>query len=185
MSKLDSNLVKMNTEMEKLRFPIGPWVKPDTADADTIANWVKTIAAFPSELSARIAKMSPEMLDQAYRPDGWTGRQVIHHCADSHMNALIRFKLALTEDQPQIRPYMQHLWAELADYKADIGQSTAIIDAVHAKWAFLMEKMTARDWQRTYVHPEYGKIFPLFAVASNYAWHGQHHLAHLDLILSS
>ena len=170
--------------MEALRFPVGRWLKPSSADASEIDKWVKEIAGFPAALDDTIAKMSPEMLDKAYRPEGWTGRQVIHHCSDSHINALIRFKLALTEEEPQIRPYFEHLVAELPDYKADISQSTAIITAVHAKWAYLLERMTPQEWQRTYQHPEYGEIFPLFAVASNYAWHGRHHLGHLGLILN-
>ena len=170
--------------MEVLRFPIGRWEKPLTFDDAFLAKNIQAIAAFPQELEVVLSKMSSEMLQKHYRPDGWTGKQVVHHCSDSNINALIRFKLALTEHEPTIKPYMQQLWAELPDYEAEIGNSLAILKAVHSKWAFLMERMQPKDWQRTYVHPEYGEIFPLYAVASNYAWHGKHHLAHLKLILA-
>lgn len=182
-SKFVSNLVKMEAEIELLKFPIGAWKKPINIQTIHIEKWIKEIKAFPLQLANTVARLTPEMLAKSYRPAGWTGRQIVHHCADSHMNALIRFKLALTEDEPTIKPYDQDKWVMLADYQEDVQLSLDLLKGIHAKWGFLMDNMEESDWEKNYVHPEYGARYSLATVASQYAWHGQHHMAHLELIL--
>jgi hypothetical protein len=174
----------MEEEMEALRFPIGRWKKPAAMNAQAVAEAIADIAKFPVELGAVLKQMDANMLGRRYRPGGWTGKQVIHHLADSHMNAYIRFKLALTEEQPTIKPYMEDRWAQLPDYEADIELSVQLLKALHAKWAILLRSLSESDWQREYAHPEYGEIYKLWTVLSMYHWHCAHHLGHLKLILA-
>jgi hypothetical protein len=123
------------------------------------------------------------MLEIPYRPEGWNVRQVIHHCADSHMNALIRFKLALTEDQPTIKPYLQAKWALLSDYRLDPGISISLLYGIHQRWVTLMESMSESDWKRSLVHPEYQHEQRLEQTAMLYAWHCAHHLGHVRSVI--
>lgn len=124
--------------------------------------------------------LSDAQLDTPYRPEGWTIRQVVHHCADSHMNAIIRLKLALTEEKPVIKPYFEDRWAELVDGKSlPIEPSLKILEGVHKRWVLLLENLTASQFQRTFVHPELGTEFSLAVATANYAWHCEHHLAHI------
>lgn len=173
----------MEAEIESLRFPIGRWKKPTNMQLEAISESIAYLAQFPAELAELVAQLDEGMLARRYRPGGWTGKQVLHHIADSHMNAYIRFKLALTEDQPTIKPYMEERWAELPDYDADVALSMSLLHALHAKWNLVLQSMSESDWQREYVHPQYGEIYKLWAVVSLYHWHSAHHLGHLRLIL--
>jgi len=168
--------------LEQLKFPIGKYVKPAVIDAESIESWIKTITDFPEQLSSTTALLDNNQLDTQYRPDGWTIRQVVHHCADSHMNALIRFKLALTEDQPTIKPYAEALWAELPDSILSIEPSLKIIEGVHKRWGELLKLLSQKELKRTLFHPEHKKTFALDEYIGNYAWHCTHHLAHIQVL---
>lgn len=165
------------TESEPdLRYPIGQF---DRDDATTRSEHVKTIAELPANLAAAVGGLSDEQLDTPYRPEGWTLRQTVHHVADSHINSLCRFKLALTEDEaPTIRPYYEDRWAELGDSKMPVDVSLAIVDGVHRRWVALLESMSDADYQREFIHPETGK-WTLEKVLALYAWHSRHHTAHI------
>lgn len=159
-----------------LRFPIG---KFDITNYSSRSENLKTIVELPMKLRTAVEGLSDEQLETRYRPDGWTLRQTAHHIADSHMNLMIRFKLALTEDEaPTIRPYCEDRWAELADSKLSIEASLGIIDGVHARWAELMRNMSESDFAREFVHPETGS-WTLEKALSLYAWHSLHHTAHI------
>lgn len=157
------------------RFPIGRF---DPADFPSLKENIETIASLPAGLRAAIAGLTDEQIDTPYREGGWSLRQTVHHIADSHINSLCRFKLALTEDNPVIRPYHEDKWAELADSRMPVEVSLAIIDGVHARWAELLRNMSDLDFQREFAHPETGS-WSLDRVTALYAWHSQHHLAHI------
>lgn len=164
------------TQELDLRFPIG---KFDIANFPSRSENVETIAELPLNLRTAFDGLSDEQLDTQYRPDGWTLRQTVHHIADSHMNSIIRFKLALTEDEaPTIRPYYEDRWAELADSKLPIEVSLGIIDGVHARWAELLRKMSDADFAKEFIHPETGN-WTLERALALYAWHSKHHTAHI------
>ena len=159
-----------------LRFPIG---KFDLANYSSRSDNLETIAELPLKLRTAVDGLSDQQLDTAYRPDGWTLRQTVHHIADSHMNSIIRFKLALTEDDaPTIRPYYEDRWAELADSKLPVEVSLGIIDGVHARWSELLRNMSDADFAKEFVHPETGN-WTLERALALYAWHSQHHTAHI------
>lgn len=164
------------TQELDLRFPIG---KFDIANFSSRSENVETIAELPLNLRTAFDGLSDEQLDTQYRPDGWTLRQTVHHIADSHMNSIIRFKLALTEDEaPTIRPYYEDRWAELADSKLPIEVSLGIIDGVHARWAELLRNMSDADFAKEFIHPETGN-WTLERALALYAWHSKHHTAHI------
>jgi len=141
--------------------------------------FIRQIADAPAELRSALAGLSEEQLDTPYREGGWTVRQVVHHLADSHLNAFVRFKLGMTEDQPTIKTYDQQRWAELADAKAaPVETSLALIESLHKRFAVLLRSMSAADFARTMNHPEQG-IVTLDRYLSLYAWHGRHHVAHI------
>lgn len=170
----------MTEMLDKLRFPVGKFTKPESITEEERRFGIAEIKSFPSRLTMLAEALVTNQLSYRYRPDGWSIRQVIHHCADSHMNAFIRFKLTLTEDRPTIRPYDQSRWAMLADGDNDeIGLSLAIINNVHRRWIMLMENMTSDDWQRQYVHPEYNSVYTLDQALANYEWHCRHHYQHV------
>lgn len=171
------------TDLEQLRFPIGKWNRPETNDAASLAASIATLAAFPAKLRAAVAHLSDEQLDTPYRPGGWTVRQVVHHCADSHMNAYIRCKLALTEDKPTVKPYFEDRWAELKDGKTLPAEiSLRLLEALHTRWEVLLRSMTDQQLLRSFIHPEFGVEYRLFQVISLYAWHSEHHLGHVRLV---
>ncbi|WP_114785031.1 YfiT family bacillithiol transferase [Botryobacter ruber] len=162
------------------RYPIGPFEKPAEITAEEVAQWIAAIASFPEQLSTAVAHLSDEQLDTPYRPGGWTIRQVVHHCADSHLNSFIRFKLALTEDKPTVKPYFEERWAELPDGKlAPVATSLHILDGLHQRWALLLRSLSATDLKKSFLHPEHGKEIFLDECLGLYAWHGRHHLAHI------
>ena len=165
----------MNTNTDP-RFPIG---KFDVANFSSRDENVKTIFDLPASLKAAVDGLSDEQLDTPYRDGGWTLRQTVHHIADSHINSLCRFKLALTEDEaPTIRPYYEDRWAELSDSRMPVDVSLKIVEGVHSRWASLLDAMTDDDFNREFVHPETG-TWKLEKVLALYAWHSLHHTAHI------
>ncbi|NBD26855.1 YfiT family bacillithiol transferase [Paenibacillus glycinis] len=164
---------------EHLRYPIGKFVWSGDIESEQRQAWIAEIAALPALLRAAVSGMSEEQLDTPYRDGGWTVRQVVHHVPDSHMNSYIRFKLALTEDKPTIRPYYEDRWAELADYSGPAEVSLALLDALHERWVKLLGSMGDADYARSFIHPESGDEIRLDYNLGAYAWHGRHHLAQI------
>ena len=172
--------------MDELRFPIGQFSKPEPITQEHILDWIADIESFPKKLSDRTKTLSVDQLNRTYRPQGWSVKQVVHHCADSHINSIIRFKLALTEDQPTIRPYFEDRWADLVDgNEDDISDSLQLIAAVHSKWVKLLKSITSGQMQREFIHPEHGLRFSIAENIGIYAWHCNHHLAHIELALAN
>ncbi len=167
---------------DDLRYPIGKVNKPAVVTDAHRQQWVDEIAAAPAALRAAVDGLSDEQLDTPYRPDGWTVRQVMHHVPDSHLNAYVRFRWALTEDDPPIKAYDEKAWAELPDARtAAIDVSLALLDAVHARWLLLLRSLTAADCARPIQHPEYGPM-TVDDLLAMYAWHGRHHAAHITAL---
>ncbi|OGX87755.1 metal-dependent hydrolase [Hymenobacter lapidarius] len=175
----------MNPTTESLSFPIGRAQLPEGAlnPAERTA-LIQQIADLPAQLTAVAKAIGGTGLERPYRPGGWNGRQVIHHLADSHMNCYFRFRLALTEDNPTVRPYDEQAWAELPDVAATpITVSLTLLEPLHTRWVTLLHHMSAEQWQRTFYHPGTKRDFTLDQALAMYAWHGQHHLGHLKLLL--
>ena len=165
--------------MTDLRYPIGKFNFDGALTEQQKQTSLDDIANAPANLRSAVKDLSEAQLDTPYRPDGWTVRQVVHHVPDSHMNAYIRFKLALTEDEPTIKPYEQQLWADLGDTKSTpIEVSLTLLESLHDRWVHLLRSFTVSDWKRTFRHPELG-IVGLEKNLSLYAWHGRHHVAHV------
>jgi hypothetical protein len=165
------------------RFPIGRFDRPSAPlNPGARAAYVDEIERMPSALRALTAGLTDRQLDTPYRQAGWTVRQVVHHLPESHMNAYVRFKLALTEDTPLIKTYEEARWAELPDAtSAPIGMSLDLLDALHRRWVTLLRSLTPAQFERTYRHPELG-VMTLDAALALYAWHGTHHTAHVRLV---
>ena len=159
------------------RFPTGKFTFDQAAAADKRRDGIAAIASFPAELKAA---MTGARLDQTYRDGGWTARQVVHHVADSHMNAFIRFRLALTEDKPTIKPYLEAEWAKLADMQLDPRVSIQILDGLHQRWHAMLLAMKPADFTREAIHPDHGPR-SLDWFLQLYAWHGRHHIGHVRL----
>jgi hypothetical protein len=167
-------------DLYKLRFPIGEFQKPDLISSEMINSWISDIERFPSEIEKATNNLSNEALNWQYRPDGWTIKQVVHHCADSHMNSIIRFKLALTEDSPTIRPYYEDRWAKLIDSNDDsLDDTLFLLKGLHAKLGKLLRHISEEERSREFIHPEHGKRFRIDETIGTYAWHSNHHLAHV------
>src|SRR5690348_530977 len=161
------------------RYPIGKYVPDEAADAATLARWIDEVAGAPAGMRAAVEGLGEAELDTPYREGGWTLRQVVHHVPDSHLNAYIRFKLALTEDSPTIKPYDEARWAELPDTReTSLKTSLTMLDALHERWVCLLRHMKPDDFRRKLMHPENGEM-TLDAVLGMYAWHGKHHVAHI------
>jgi len=174
----------MDKDIEQLKYPVGRFKKPTTIDDDQIADWIKIIENFPTDLKQVIEPLTGPELVKKYRPQGWTIIQVIHHCADSHMNSFIRFKLALTEDTPAIKPYFEDLWAELADASDfSVESSIGLIEGLHARWTHLLRSLSGADFKKQFRHPETDQLISLETNIGLYAWHCQHHLAHIKLAI--
>jgi uncharacterized damage-inducible protein DinB len=166
--------------MDDLRFPVGKFHRPTVPLSDeTRRQLVDAIEATPANIRKATTGLNDAQLDTPYRPDGWTVRQVVHHVPDSHLNAYTRFRLALTEDNPTIKPYDEAKWAELPDARsAPIDVSLTMLDAVHDRWVRLLRAMTPEQFERKLVHPDNGPMV-LDTMLALYAWHGQHHTAHI------
>jgi hypothetical protein len=170
-------------ELEKLRYPVGKFSAPLEYSPEDIQKWIREIEVLPSSCKTELSKFTEEMLNTPYRPEGWTIRQVIHHIADSHMNAYIRFKLALTEEVPTIKPYKEDLWARLPDTKFTAPEiSINLLDALHQRWTILLRNMNENDYRKKYYHPESKKEFMLHTALALYAWHCMHHLEHIRIV---
>lgn len=162
-----------------LAYPVGKFKRPETISAEDRARFIQEIAALPAQFKAAAAGLSDQRLDTPYRPGGWTVRQVVHHVADSHMNSYIRFKLALTEDEPIIKPYAEDRWAEIEEARhGAVGVSLTLLEALHERWVRTLRAMQESDFLRAFRHPELGAVKLDIALAL-YAWHGRHHLAHI------
>ena len=170
---------------DSFRYPIGrPQLPTEPLSAAGRTALLHQLANQPAQFAAVARAVGGERLQLPYRPSGWTGCQVIHHVADSHMNCYFRFRLALTEDNPTIRPYDEAAWAELPDVAATpIAVSLALLEALHTRWVILLQHLSDAQWQRTFYHPVTERTFTLDQALALYAWHGQHHLAHLQLLL--
>jgi uncharacterized damage-inducible protein DinB len=165
--------------MNGLRFPIGKFRYRGAMDDNEKLKSIDEIAEAPARLRTAVKDLSESQLDTPYRPDGWTVRQVVHHVPDSHLNSYVRFKLALTEDEPTIKPYEQARWAELPDTKATpIEISLTLLDSLHDRWVRLLRSRSPEQWKRAVRHPELGTI-NLENLLALYAWHGKHHVAHI------
>lgn len=170
----------MEESTEQLKYPIGRHKKTERPTAAHRLAWIQRLEALPAELEAAVQGLTEDQLDTPYRPGGWTVRQLVHHIADSHINAHCRLRLMLTEDAPTIKPYNQDEWVKLADANSfPLRPSLDIVGGVHARWAALAMSLAEQDYGRTYVHPEYGAIFSVDDLLALYAWHGQHHVAHI------
>jgi uncharacterized damage-inducible protein DinB len=169
------------TDLDNLRYPVGRFTPVDNT-ANSRAENIRILGLLPKRLCAAVAGLSDAQLDTPYREGGWTVRQVVHHLADSHVNSVIRFKLALTEDWPTIKPYDENAWAELPDSKLlPIDSSLSFITAMHERWVAMLESMSEADFERGFAHPERGRQNLAKALAI-YAWHSRHHVAHITAL---
>ena len=165
--------------MEDLRYPIGKYA-PQPFSEKQLQEWLLDIKFLPQHLENAILNLDEGQLNTAYRPEGWTVKQVVHHVADSHMNAFIRFKLGLTEENPAIKPYDEGAWAKLSDTKnLPINISLTLLHALHTRWVEVLKNISAEEWNRTVFHPEHKKDISLWYLLGMYAWHGNHHVAHV------
>lgn len=170
----------MDDSHEQLRYPVGRFEPPDTHHPEMQDEWIDVIEALPKWMDVCIENLDEAQLDTPYRPGGWTVKQVIHHLADSHMNAYIRLKLALTEDSPVIKPYEEKLWAEMADVDiVPVNVSITLLHALHIRWGQTLRNMNPEDWERTYYHPEHERYVPMWEMTDMYAWHCRHHMEHI------
>ena len=173
-------------EIFKLKFPIGKFHYPKEITSELKLSWIGIIKSLPSKLEEKLSGINNEQLDFAYRPEGWSIKQVVHHLADSHMNAFIRTKMALTEDSPTIKPYYERRFAITVDGNSyEIESSMSILKGVHARFTQLLESLDEDGFSKTYVHPESKRTYRIDAVLALYAWHSMHHLGHINQALSS
>ncbi|MFZ0299538.1 MAG: putative metal-dependent hydrolase [Candidatus Sulfotelmatobacter sp.] len=165
--------------MTDLRYPIGKFNFDGPPTEEQRKKLIDDIFQAPANLRAAVKGLSDQQLDAPYRPDGWTVRQVAHHVSDSHLNAYVRFKLALTEEEPTIKPYAQDRWAQLADTQTTpVEVSLTMLDSLHDRWVRLLSSLKPEDWKRSFRHPELGPV-SLEKNLALYAWHGRHHVAHI------
>jgi uncharacterized damage-inducible protein DinB len=171
--------------MEDPRYPIGPFRFQGEADQRHRERWIGEIAAAPGQLRAAVAGLTPAQLETPYRDKGWTVRQVVHHLPDSHLNAYTRIKLALTEEEPTIKPYEEARWAELPDGRtAPVEVSLTLLECLHQRWVLLLRELGPAEFGRRFRHPEHGRTIGLDEVLAMYAWHGRHHVAQITSLRS-
>jgi len=164
------------------RYPLGKY-EPQSFTEKQKLQWLNEIKFLPQALENSILNLDESQMNTPYRDGGWKVKQLVHHVADSHINAYCRFKLGLTEENPVIRPYEEKLWAELEDVESvPINVSLTILHALHARWYAAINDLTEEDWNRTVLHPEHNKIFTLWHLLGMYAWHGRHHVAHVTTL---
>jgi len=170
----------MEYTLEELAYPIGRFSPPGAYDNTLLAGWTDVIASCPAWYDAIIENLDEAQLKTPYRPGGWNIIQVIHHVADSHMNAYIRLKMMLTEDTPVVKPYNEKLWSELPDiYEVPVNISLTLIHSLHRRWVAVLRNLGAEDWNREYYHPEQEQHIPLWIMTAMYAWHCRHHFEHI------
>lgn len=168
--------------MTDLRYPIGPFEYPRPGTPGDRRRWIDQIREAPARLRQAVRGLDPAQLDTPYRPGGWTVRQVVHHVVDSHLNAYVRTKLALTEDHPTIKPYHEARWAEGAEYRRPVAGSLDLLELLHDRWVAVLDALDEPGFARTYFHPESGVTFTLDHVVALYAWHGRHHVGHVTAL---
>lgn len=169
-----------NSSLEKLRYPIGKFIAPEIYSSNYLTIKIAEIASFPERLKKEVVSLTEEQLDTPYRENGWTIRQVIHHCAESHMNCFIRIKWALTEDKPVIKFYHEDRWAELHDnLTMPIQPTLSFLEGLHFRLAYLMKSLSEDELQKSFIHPEHNATFQLKEIIGTYAWHGNHHLSQI------
>ena len=167
-------------ELHALRFPVGEYSPQKNINDSDVKKFIEVIEAFPAKIRDAVKNLTKEQLNTPYRDGGWTISEVVHHVGDSHMNSMMRFKLALTEDVPTIKTYFEDRWAKLEDYKSTpIEVSLALLDNLHKRWVILLKSLTPEELKRTLYHPEYKSNIPLDELMHLYAWHCDHHLAHI------
>lgn len=170
-------------KLSDLQYPIGKFNCPKIISGEQIASWIEEIDLLPHRLEALVKNFTEDRLETSYRPDGWNARHLIHHIHDSHHNGYIRFKWAMTESQPVIKAYNEQKWADLFDSKlAPIHLSLDVIKALHAKWVYFLKGLNKNDLKKSFIHPEGDILISLAEDIGIYAWHGNHHLAHLEII---
>lgn len=170
----------MENSIEHLQYPIGRYQKPGTFTPALMEEWIKVLEALPSWIELSIENLDANQLQVPYREGGWTIQEVVHHVADSHMNAYIRLKLALTEDNPVIKPYDEGAWARLPDTGlVPVNISVTLLHTLHRRMVVLLQNMQPADWERTYYHPEHQRSIPLWEMVAMYAWHSKHHTEHI------
>jgi len=169
--------------MTSLQYPIGLYEPVDQQTKKQLEAWIDELALIPQKYEEAVVPLTNDQLDTPYRPGGWTVRQLIHHVADSHLNAYLRFKLALTEETPHIRPYDQEAFASLPDSKASISLSLPLISSLHRRWVTLLREMTEEDFNAAYYHPADQQTVSLYDATGMYVWHSQHHLAHITELI--
>ena len=169
--------------MDDPRYPIGRFsLEGEITEARRQA-WIDEIDRAPAALRAAVAGLTADQMETPYRPGGWTVRQVVHHVPDSHLNSYVRFKLALTEDEPTIKPYEEASWAELNDVRMVAPEvSLVLLETLHARWVPLLRSLSRADYRRTYRHPEMDRVWTLEETLALYAWHGRHHVAHITAL---
>jgi hypothetical protein len=166
--------------MEDLKYPIGKYI-PKPYSAEQLEEWLLDLEVLPKALEFAIQNLDAAQLEKPYREGGWNSRQVVHHVADSHMNAYMRLKLGYTENNPAIKPYEENDWAVLADVKeVPINVSITLLYALHSRLVNFLKSFTASDWDKTVYHPEHKKEMTLWFLLGMYAWHGKHHTAHIN-----
>lgn len=170
-------------DLEKLQYPIGRFTWDGEWNPQRREELTLGIELLPSLLRQAVAGLNEEQLDTSYRPEGWTVRQVVHHLADSHLNSVTRFKLALTEKNPVIKPYMEARWAELADSAAGpVEPSLLLLEGLHARWVRLLRSMSEDQFQMMFYHPDNGELVSLAQATATYHWHGLHHVSHIQTL---
>lgn len=173
-------LIMENSDLEKLKYPIGKFEAPKEFTSQYILDRIEEISTFPERLKKEVTPLNEEQLDTPYRPEGWTVRQVIHHCAESHMNCYIRLKWALTENNPIIKPYDEKLWSELPDnLTMPITPTLILLEGLHFRLAYIMKNLSEVDLEKSFIHPENNSEYRIQQIIGMYAWHGNHHLAQI------
>ena len=167
-------------DLEALKYPIGKFNCPNEITDNHIKEWITIIKSFPEHIQQEVKELSVTELKYKYRPNGWTIKQVLNHCIDSHINSVVRFKLALTEENPTIRTYNETAWAELPDtITYSVSESIVLLQSIHNRWVFLLNRLAPEQFNRTVVHPEGNEHVSLKVNLGIYAWHCQHHLQHI------
>jgi hypothetical protein len=170
----------MESKLEKLKYPVGKFNPPEAYSQNYIKERINEIAGFPAELKKEVFNLSNDQLNTPYRENGWTVRQVIHHCSDSHMNCFIRIKWVLTEATPIIKSYDENVWATLQDsLTMSIEPTLNLLEGLHYRMAYLMQNLSLDDLEKKFIHPDNNKEFTIKEIIATYAWHGKHHLAHI------
>lgn len=165
--------------LDPAKYPIGKFIPPASYTGHEMLHWIDEIKSLPGKLRRAVMTLNETQLDTPYRAGGWTIRQVVHHVADSHLNCLARVKWALTEDNPTIKPYEEADWALLADYRLPVEPALRMLEGIHMRLVAVLQSLDDDQWNRTYIHPATGDTVPLRQVLGLYAWHGNHHLAHI------